>query len=50
MTGRVIDGVKLAATIREDVAARAAVLTTKGVKPGLAVILVGQDPASQVYV
>ena len=50
MTGRVIDGVKLAATIREDVAARAAALTTKGVKPGLAVILVGQDPASQVYV
>ena len=50
MTGRVIDGVKLAATIREDVAARAAVLTTKGFKPGLAVILVGQDPASQVYV
>lgn len=50
MTGRVIDGVKLAATIREDVAARAAVLTAKGVKPGLAVILVGQDPASQVYV
>jgi methylenetetrahydrofolate dehydrogenase (NADP+)/methenyltetrahydrofolate cyclohydrolase len=50
MTGRVIDGVKLAATIREDVAARAAVLAKKGVKPGLAVILVGQDPASQVYV
>jgi methylenetetrahydrofolate dehydrogenase (NADP+)/methenyltetrahydrofolate cyclohydrolase len=50
MTGRVIDGVKLAATIREDVAARAAALATKGVKPGLAVILVGQDPASQVYV
>jgi methylenetetrahydrofolate dehydrogenase (NADP+)/methenyltetrahydrofolate cyclohydrolase len=50
MTGRVIDGVKLAATIREDVAARAAVLATKGFKPGLAVILVGQDPASQVYV
>jgi methylenetetrahydrofolate dehydrogenase (NADP+)/methenyltetrahydrofolate cyclohydrolase len=50
MTGRVIDGVKLAAAIREDVAARAAVLAKKGVKPGLAVILVGQDPASQVYV
>lgn len=50
MTGRVIDGVKLAAAIREDVAARAAALAKKGVKPGLAVILVGQDPASQVYV
>jgi methylenetetrahydrofolate dehydrogenase (NADP+)/methenyltetrahydrofolate cyclohydrolase len=50
MTGRVIDGVRLAATIREDVAARAAALAKKGIKPGLAVILVGQDPASQVYV
>jgi len=50
MTGRVIDGVKLAAAIREDVAARAEALAKKGVKPGLAVILVGQDPASQVYV
>ena len=50
MTGRVIDGVRLAATIRENVAARAAALAKKGIKPGLAVILVGQDPASQVYV
>ena len=50
MTGRVIDGVRLAATIREDVAARTAALAKKGIKPGLAVILVGQDPASQVYV
>lgn len=50
MTARVIDGVKLAASIREDVAKRAAVLTRAGIKPGLAVILVGSDPASQVYV
>ncbi len=50
MTAKVIDGVKLAAVIREDVAKRAAALTKQGVKPGLAVILVGQDPASQVYV
>lgn len=50
MTAKVIDGVKLAAAIREDVAKRAAALTKQGVKPGLAVILVGQDPASQVYV
>lgn len=50
MTARVIDGVKLAATIREDVAHRAAALTAAGTKPGLAVILVGNDPASQVYV
>ena len=50
MTARVIDGVKLAATIREDVARRAAALTDAGTQPGLAVILVGNDPASQVYV
>ncbi|MDN3988070.1 bifunctional methylenetetrahydrofolate dehydrogenase/methenyltetrahydrofolate cyclohydrolase FolD [Zwartia vadi] len=50
MTARVIDGVKLAATIREDVARRAAALTAAGTTPGLAVILVGSDPASQVYV
>jgi methylenetetrahydrofolate dehydrogenase (NADP+)/methenyltetrahydrofolate cyclohydrolase len=50
MTARVIDGVKLAATIREEVAQRAAALTAAGTKPGLAVILVGHDPASQVYV
>ena len=50
MTARVIDGVKLAATIREGVAARSAALAAHGVKPGLAVVLVGSDPASQVYV
>jgi methylenetetrahydrofolate dehydrogenase (NADP+)/methenyltetrahydrofolate cyclohydrolase len=50
MTARVIDGVKLAATIREEVAQRTVTLTAAGTKPGLAVILVGHDPASQVYV
>lgn len=50
MTARLIDGVKLAATIREEVAQRAAALTAKGYQPGLAVIVVGSDPASQVYV
>lgn len=50
MTARVIDGVKLAATIRENVAQRAAALSAVGIKPGLAVILVGRDSASQVYV
>lgn len=50
MTARVIDGVKLSATIREDVAQRTAKLATSGIQPGLAVILVGSDPASQVYV
>ncbi len=50
MTARRIDGVVLATQIREDVARRAALLTVHGVQPGLAVILVGDNPASQVYV
>jgi methylenetetrahydrofolate dehydrogenase (NADP+)/methenyltetrahydrofolate cyclohydrolase len=50
MTAKVIDGVKLAASLREQVAERAAVLAGQGVKPGLAVVLVGSDAASQVYV
>jgi methylenetetrahydrofolate dehydrogenase (NADP+)/methenyltetrahydrofolate cyclohydrolase len=50
MQGRIIDGVALAAKIREEVAVRAAALIATGIKPGLAVVLVGSDPASQVYV
>ena len=50
MTGRLIDGVSLAAKIREEVAKRSAALIAAGTKPGLAVVLVGSDPASQVYV
>ncbi len=50
MTGRIIDGVALAGKIREEVAARTATLVAAGTKPGLAVVLVGSDPASQVYV
>ncbi len=50
MTARIIDGVALAAKIREDVALRAEALSAKGIQPGLAVIVVGSDPASQVYV
>ena len=50
MTARIIDGVKLAASIREEVTQRAKKLTSAGIKPGLAVILVGNDTASQVYV
>jgi methylenetetrahydrofolate dehydrogenase (NADP+)/methenyltetrahydrofolate cyclohydrolase len=50
MTARLIDGNALAARIRSDVATRAAALTARGRQPGLAVILVGDDPASQVYV
>ncbi len=50
MSAQLIDGLALAKTTRADVAARAAALTARGHQPGLAVILVGDNPASQVYV
>ncbi|MDO8285130.1 MAG: bifunctional methylenetetrahydrofolate dehydrogenase/methenyltetrahydrofolate cyclohydrolase FolD [Rhodoferax sp.] len=45
-----IDGVALSAKLRADIAARAQALAARGFTPGLAVILVGEDPASAVYV
>ena len=50
MTAQLIDGVALSKTIRADVGRRAAALAARGRPPGLAVILVGEDPASAVYV
>ena len=50
MTAQLIDGVALSRKIREEVAQRAAALTARGHQPGLAVILVGDDPASATYV
>jgi methylenetetrahydrofolate dehydrogenase (NADP+)/methenyltetrahydrofolate cyclohydrolase len=50
MSAQIIDGNLLAQQLRSDVARRAAALAAKGKQPGLAVILVGEDPASQVYV
>ena len=50
VTAQLIDGSALAREIRADVARRAATLTARGRTPGLAVVLVGDDPASQVYV
>ena len=50
MTAHLIDGNALSKQLRAEVAQRAAALTAKGLKPGLAVILVGDNPASQVYV
>ncbi|MEL4181352.1 bifunctional methylenetetrahydrofolate dehydrogenase/methenyltetrahydrofolate cyclohydrolase FolD [Roseateles sp. PN1] len=50
MTAQLIDGNALSQQVRAEVAQRAAALTAKGVKPGLAVVLVGDNPASQVYV
>ncbi|HEV6966717.1 bifunctional methylenetetrahydrofolate dehydrogenase/methenyltetrahydrofolate cyclohydrolase FolD [Roseateles sp.] len=50
MTAQLIDGLALSKQTRAEVAARAAALTAQGRQPGLAVILVGDNPASQVYV
>lgn len=50
MTARVLDGVPIADAIRAEVAARVAALGTGGRRPGLAVVIVGENPASMVYV
>jgi methylenetetrahydrofolate dehydrogenase (NADP+)/methenyltetrahydrofolate cyclohydrolase len=50
MSAHIIDGKAIAAEINRETAARAEQLKAEGITPGLAVILVGEDPASQVYV
>jgi methylenetetrahydrofolate dehydrogenase (NADP+) / methenyltetrahydrofolate cyclohydrolase len=50
VSARIIDGVALARTIRAEVAAEVAKLQGSGHPPGLAAVLVGEDPASAVYV
>jgi methylenetetrahydrofolate dehydrogenase (NADP+) / methenyltetrahydrofolate cyclohydrolase len=50
MPAQLINGTALSQQIRTDVALRATALAARGVRPGLAVILVGDDPASAVYV
>ncbi|MBE7454372.1 MAG: bifunctional methylenetetrahydrofolate dehydrogenase/methenyltetrahydrofolate cyclohydrolase FolD [Kofleriaceae bacterium] len=50
MTARVLDGKALAAQVKQEVATRVAAVRARGVAPGLAVVLVGDDPASAVYV
>jgi methylenetetrahydrofolate dehydrogenase (NADP+)/methenyltetrahydrofolate cyclohydrolase len=50
MTAQIIDGKAMAARLRTTIAVEVADLATRNIKPGLAVILVGNDPASQVYV
>ncbi len=50
MTARLIDGKALAARLRNELTSRVAQLTSQGRGPGLAVVLVGDDPASAVYV
>lgn len=50
MTAQLIDGNALSRQLRGEIAERAAALSAQGRQPGLAVILVGEDPASAVYV
>ncbi len=50
MSARLIDGAAIGAEIRVEVAGRAALLRAQGIVPGLAVVLVGDDPPSQIYV
>jgi methylenetetrahydrofolate dehydrogenase (NADP+) / methenyltetrahydrofolate cyclohydrolase len=50
MTAQNIDGVALSKQLRAEVTQRTIALKARGITPGLAVILVGEDPASQVYV
>jgi methylenetetrahydrofolate dehydrogenase (NADP+)/methenyltetrahydrofolate cyclohydrolase len=47
---QLIDGARIARELRAELAQRVAVLAAAGTTPGLAVILVGEDPASQIYV
>jgi methylenetetrahydrofolate dehydrogenase (NADP+) / methenyltetrahydrofolate cyclohydrolase len=49
-TAQRIDGVAVAKAVREDVARDVAALKTRGITPGLTVVIVGEDPASQAYV
>ena len=50
MPAQLLDGNALSKKLRAEIAARGAIVTAKGVRPGLAVIVVGDNPASQVYV
>jgi len=50
VTAKILDGTAIAQTIRTEVAAQVAKLSAQGRKPGLAAVLVGEDPASAVYV
>ena len=50
MSAQILDGSKIAQEIRLEVAAEAKAMATAGVRPGLAVVLVGHNPASEIYV
>jgi len=50
LPAELIDGIAIARSIREEVTIEVAKLVARGITPGLAVVLVGEDPASEVYV
>ncbi len=50
MAATILDGNKIAGEIRAEVAAEVVALTAAGIRPGLAVVLVGNNPASEIYV
>jgi|SRR5271165_1947821 len=50
MAARILDGTKIAQDIRSEVAAEVKAMTAAGARPGLAVVLVGHNPASEIYV
>jgi methylenetetrahydrofolate dehydrogenase (NADP+)/methenyltetrahydrofolate cyclohydrolase len=50
MPAKILDGNALSKQLRAQIATNSAILTAKGTKPGLAVVLVGNNPASQIYV
>src|SRR5579864_8898800 len=50
MPATILDGNKIAAEIRAEAAAAVKSMATAGVRPGLAVVLVGNNPASEIYV
>src|SRR5437763_9967463 len=50
MTAKILDGAKVATTIKDAVATEVAERAARGLRPGLAAVLVGNDTASQIYV
>src|SRR5437016_4505930 len=50
MSATILDGQKIAAEIKAEIALEVKALTASGLRPGLAAVLVGNDPASEVYV
>src|SRR5208282_627293 len=50
MPAIILDGTKIAQDIRSEVAAEVKTMAAAGVRPGLAVVLVGHNPASEIYV